>query len=291
MGTAALPGRIPGGEGTLSDDATLVVALVTEVFHADRDAASLLKHLSSAKTRGAELAVLPELPLNDWAPATRTPREEDAELVDGPRQGTLSRAARDVGIAVVGGAIILDPDTGARHNTALLYRADGSCVARYRKIHLPQEEGYWETSHYRRGTEPPEVAEGLPLTVGLQICSDVNRPQGIQLLAAQGAEVILAPRATPPETYDRWKMVLRANAVMSGAYVISANRPRPEGGASIGGPSLAIAPSGEVMAETTEPVHVVTLKRSVVQRAGREYPGYLKRFPEVYAKGWSRLGD
>ncbi|MDX1495121.1 MAG: carbon-nitrogen hydrolase family protein [Longimicrobiales bacterium] len=274
------------GGGPAGDDATLTVALITEVFHGDRDAASLRKHLAAARKRGAALALLPELPLNDWAPATRTPREEDAEFVDGPRQSTLSRVAREAGIAVVGGAIILDPVSGARHNTALLYKADGTCLARYRKLHLPHEEGYWERSHYGAGGEPPEVVEGLALRVGLQICSDVNRPEGIQLLAAQGAEVILAPRATPPETYERWKMVLRANAVMSGAYVLSANRPRPEGGASIGGPSLAIDPSGDVIAETTEPVRVVTLRRSVVRKAARDYPGYLKRFPEVYARGW-----
>lgn len=273
----------------MSDDASLSVALVTEVFHDDPGGASLREHLEEAKARGAELAVLPELPLNGWAPATRTPRDEDAEGVDGPRQRTMSAAASEVGIALLGGAIVLDDETGARHNTALLYGPDGRCMTRYRKIHLPEEEGYWETSHYLAGDVPPTVVDGLPLRVGLQICSDVNRPQGFQLLAAQGVEVVLAPRATPPETYDRWRMILRANAVMSGAYLVSVNRPRPEAGASIGGPSLAISPAGDVLVETTEPVRVVTLERGSVTDAAREYPGYLKRFPHVYARGWSEI--
>jgi len=271
----------------LSAGATLRVALVTEVFYDDPGGARLREHLRRAREDGADVAVLPELPLNDWAPAQRTARAEDAEMPDGPRQKAMASAASDVGIALLGGAIVLDVDSGDRHNTAVLYADDGSCLARYRKIHLPEEEGYWETSHYAPGREPPRVATGLPMRVGIQICSDVNRPQGTQLLATQGAEVILAPRATPPDTYDRWRMVLRANAVMSGAYVISTNRPRPEGATSIGGPSIAIAPSGEVVVETVEPVLVVTLDRASVERASRSYPGYLKRFPKLYAQGWA----
>ena len=50
---------------------------------------------------------------------------------------------------------------------------------------------------------------------------------------------------------------------MSGTYVISVNRPRPEHGASIGGPSIAISPSGEVIAETQDTVTIVDLSRSV----------------------------
>lgn len=265
------------------------VALVTEVFFDDPGGERLRTHLAAARKRGAELAVLPELPLNPWSAASREARDEDAEPVDGPRHRTMSEAAVEVGIALLGGAIILDLATGARHNTALLYGADGTCLARYRKVHLPEEEGYWETSHYVAGTEPPSLVEGLPLRTGLQICSDVNRPEGFQLLAAQGAEVVLAPRATPPDTYDRWKLVLRANAVTSGAYVVSANRPRSEPGTSIGGPSLVIAPSGDVIAETTERVNVVTLERATVREAARAYPGYLERFPKLYAEGWRRL--
>lgn len=270
-------------------EGALRVGLVTEVFPNPSDQPRLIELLTQAREEGAALAVLPELPLNGWAPGTKTPREEDAEEPDGPRQTRLVEAAAEVGIAVLGGAIVVDPDSGARHNTAVLYAADGSELGRYRKVHLPEEEGYWETSHYEPGTEGPHMIDGLGLRVGLQICSDVNRPQGFQLLAAQGAEVLLAPRATPPATYDRWRIVLRANAVMSGGYLVSVNRPRPEPGASIGGPSIAIAPSGEVIAETTDPVYVVELRRDVVQEAVAEYPGYLKRFPGLYAEAWGRL--
>jgi N-carbamoylputrescine amidase len=267
---------------------SLGVALAPEVFHEDRDGILLRGHLTEAREGGAELALLPEIPLNAWAPATKTARDEDAEAPGGPRQRRMAEAAAAAGITLVGGAIIRDPATGTRHNTALVYGPDGSLVASYRKVYLPEEEGYWETSHYEPGEDAPRVVDaGLPFSLGLQICSDVNRPSFIQLLAHQGADIITAPRATPPESYERWKLVLRANAVTAGAFVISTNRPRPEGGAAIGGPSIAIAPDGTVLAESTDPVHVVTLKREALQAARADYPGYLKRYPDLYARGWS----
>ena len=275
----------------MADD-YLQVALITEVFFDDPTGERLQRALVDAQSRGADLALLPEIPLNRWSPASKQAIDEAAEEPDGWRQTLMAEAAKSVGIGLVGGAIIRDPDTGLRYNTALLYDGKGVCHARYRKVHLPEEEGYWETSHYMPGTEPPQaISDTFSLTVGLQICSDVNRPQGFQILSSGGAEVVFAPRATPPETYERWRLILRANAIMSGAYVLSTNRPRPEGGAPIGGPSLAIDPFGHVIIETSDPIALVKLERSMVEQASRDYPGYLDRFPDVYAKGWLKLTE
>ena len=272
----------------MADD-SLTIAIVTQVFPDPPSWPSLLGVLQEAKDAGAELAVLPEIPLNPWSPITRVPREEDAEEVDGPRQRILASAAAEAELALLGGAIIRDPDSGIRHNTALLYDESGSCLTRYRKVHLPEEEGYWETSHYEPGHEPPPVVKGLPLAIGLQVCSDVNRTTGFQLLSALGAEVVLVPRCTPPQSYDRWRLVLRANAVTSGCYVVSSNRPAPTPDGLIGGPSLAIGPDGEVLLETTEPLSLVEVRREVVERAKEEYPGYLKVYPELYSLAWRRV--
>jgi predicted amidohydrolase len=272
-------------------DHTLTVAIITDVFPREDDRPRLLELLREAKGRGGELAVLPEIPLDPWFPVSRLPRQEDAEDVDGCRQRFLARAAAESGIALLGGAVVRGPRSGARHNTALLYGADGACLARYRKVHLPEEEGYWETSHYEPGEDPPEVVMGLSMPVGMQLCSDVNRPTGFQLLAAQGVEAVFAPRCTPPQTYERWRLVLRANAVTSCAYVVSANRPAPTPDGLIGGPSIAIGPSAEVLVETTDPLALVTLDREVVRAAKAEYPGYLKLYPELYARGWSGVGE
>jgi predicted amidohydrolase len=266
---------------------TFKVALVSEVFHADF--ARLADWLRDAKLRGAELAVLPEIPLNAWSPASQQPQDDDAEDPDGPRQRALSEAARAAGMAVVGGAIVRDPSTGRRHNTALVFDRTGALVSSYRKVHLPDEEGFWETRHYEPGDALPPVVEGFPLTLGIQICSDINRPQGSQLLGAMGAEVIVNPRATEAATFARWKTVFIANAMTSGAYVLSVARPREEFGVKLGGPSFAVAPSGEVLVETTDSIAIVDLDRAVVEEARKKYPGYLATRADLYALGWARV--
>jgi predicted amidohydrolase len=273
----------------LPADATLRVALLSEVFVGDGAAERLTERLRAARAAGAELVVLPELPLDPWAPATKEARDEDAEEPEGPRHRALAAAARAAGVAVLGGAIVRDPESGARRNTALLLAADGRLLGGYAKLHLPDEEGFWETCHYRPGDRPPAVIGGLALPLGVQICSDVNRPVGTHLLAAAGAAAVLAPRATDPGTWERWKLVLRANALTGAVYVLSVNRPRAERGVPLGGPSIAIAPDGQVLVETTDPLTVVTLEAAAVARARQRYPGYVALQPDLYAEGWRAL--
>ena len=132
-----------------------------------------------------------------------------------------------MGIGVLGGAIVRDPATGERRNQSLVYDAKGTFLARYSKLHLPEEDGFWETSHYGAGTEAPAVIDGFALPFGIQICSDNNRPEGTHLLAAQGAEAVIVPRATERKTWERWRTVFIANALTSCCYVLSVNRRAP----------------------------------------------------------------
>ena len=249
----------------------------------------LASTLRDAKVRGADFAVLPEIPLNAWAPASRESRAEDAEPPDGPRHLAMSLAAREARIALVGGAIVVDPLSGVRHNTALVFDASGTLVSTYRKVHLPDEDGFRETEHYAPGDALAPVVDAFALRVGVQICSDINRPEGSHLLAAAGAEVVINPRATEAATFERWKTVFVATALTTGAYVLSVPRPRPEFGVPLGGPSFAVSPTGEILAETTDRVALVTLQRRVVEEARRRYPGYLATRADLYADAWRRI--
>ncbi len=267
---------------------TLTIALVTDVFHGDDAAARLGRMIGDAAKQGAELVVLPELPLNPWSAASRTPRDEDAEPPppEGPRCRMLADAAASAGVAIVGGAIIRAA-TGRRLNTAMVHDASGNLLYSYAKVHLPQEPGYWETSHYDAGTTAPVPVRlpGCELPLGIQICSDINRPAGAQLLAAQGAEAIVVPRATEPGGYPRWRLVFRSVALTNAAWVVSVNRPA-DASVPIGGPSIVVNPAGEIVLETQEPLAVFTIDRAAVARGRTSYPGYLPARCEVYAEGW-----
>ncbi len=269
-------------------DGLLTVALVSEVFWEPDGAIRLRQRLGEFAERGADLAVLPELPFNPWRPATKHAVNEDAEPMGGPRMTEQSQAARQAGIGLVGGIIHVDED-GRRTSRSLVFDRSGELVATYEKLHLPEEPGFWETSHYEAGTQAPSRIDAFGLPIGVQLCSDINRPEGSHILGAQGAHAILAPRATEARTYQRWKVVFRAIALTSCVYVLSVTRPRPEDGVLIGGPSIAVGPDGEVLLETTEAVGLVTLDSQVIVDGRHRYPGYLPLHADLYADAWAQI--
>ncbi|CAN5130827.1 carbon-nitrogen family hydrolase [soil metagenome] len=269
-------------------DGLLTVALISEVFWEADGAVRLRQRLAEVAERGADLAVLPEIPLNPWSPATKEPRDEDAEGMDGPRATTQAEAAAEAGIGLVGGIIHRD-EHGRRTSRALIFDRTGTVRAAYEKLHLPEEEGFWETSHYEPGTEAPKRIDAFGVPIGVQICSDNNRPEGTHLLGAQGVMAMINPRATEERSYQRWKMVFRANALTSCLYVLSVNRPHPENGVLIGGPTVAIDPNGDVLVETTDQVALVTLDAKIVTDARRGYPGYLPIRARLYADAWDEI--
>lgn len=269
-------------------DGKLTVALISEVFWEADGAQRLKERLAEVAERGADLAVLPEIPLNPWRPATKEAKADDAEPMDGPRATAQREAAAEAGIGLIGGIIHRD-ESGRRTSRALIIDPAGEIRGTYEKLHLPEEPGFWETSHYEPGTEAPKRIDAFGLPIGVQLCSDNNRPEGTHLLGAQGAVAMINPRATEEKTYQRWKTVFRANALTSTLYVLSVNRPYPEDGVLIGGPSVAFDPNGELLVETTDTVALVTLDAAVVSEARRGYPGYLPVRARLYADAWDEV--
>ena len=267
----------------------LTIALISEVFYGDNANHQLVTGLQTAKEAGATLAVLPELACNPWSPSTTTLQHDDAEELNGPRCQMQAQASKEVGIGLIGSAIVTNGDT--RFNTCLLWDDCGELVGTYQKHHLPEEDGFWETSHYNQGVEGFPIFELNGWNIGIQICSDMNRPQGSQLLSAAGAQIIIGPRATERATYDRWKPVWIATALTTGCYVCSVNRPAPENGVLLGGDSIAVSPSGEVIAESCDAITTFTARQSTIKQARIDYPGYLPCRADMYAQGWNAIKD
>jgi predicted amidohydrolase len=274
---------------TTRADGKLTVALISEVFWEADGAQRLRQSLAEAAERGADLAVLPEIPLHPWRPATKAAHDEDAEPMGGPRTMAQRDAAREAGIGLVGG-IIHRAEDGRRTSRALVIDGAGEVRATYEKLHLPEEPGFWETSHYEPGTEAPRRIDAFGVPIGVQICSDNNRPEGTHLLGAQGAMAVVNPRASEEKTYQRWKTVFRSNALTGCVYVLSVNRPDPEDGVLIGGPSVVFSPSGECLVETTDRIALVTLDAATVTDARKRYPGYLPIRASIYADAWAEVG-
>jgi len=236
--------------------------------------------LREAHQQGCKLVILPELPFHRWCPAHPERHPQDEDLGRAERQAQL---AREAGLWLLGGSLL------NRRNTALLWDDQGRERMRCEKLHLPQEPGFWEADHFEPGQHGPEVCDALGFPLGIQICSDIQRPFGSMSLRYQGASAILVPRATEQTTFKPWRLVMQAMARMTACYVLSVNRPGPEMEVNLGGPSLVVGPDGEVLEESTESLVCAKLSREAIVRARSEYPGYLEVRGSLYARAWENL--
>ena len=158
---------------------------------------------------------------------------------------------------------------GLYHNTAVVFDTDGSIAGMYRKMHIPDDPGYYEKFYFAPGDigfKPVETSIGK---LGVQICWDQWYPEGARLMALQGADILIYPTAigyNPEDDTEEihrqreaWITVQRGHAVANNLYVISVNRtgfePDPSGatpGINFWGSSFVCGPQGEFLANAPE---------------------------------------
>jgi predicted amidohydrolase len=246
-----------------------------EPFEAARDRAE--KAVVSAVTAGATIVVLPELTPRGWFPAERGAPEQ----LDPPPGAVAAWAA---GMARHHGCHLhscdLEPEGGRWYNVARLHGPGGEVLI-HRKRHLPDEPGFRETAWYAPGSDSPWLGSAAGARVGGLTCSDAMFPDEARALGRQGADLLLVPRATPaePRSMQRWSVMLRADAIVSGAYVVSVNRVGTEGGIGFAGHSVVVAPDGEVLVELGggPEVRVVVLDLTRARAAKHSYPVLIDR--------------
>ncbi|HYA00430.1 MAG TPA: carbon-nitrogen hydrolase family protein [Candidatus Binatia bacterium] len=228
--------------------------------------------VAEAVAAGAAIVVLPEFTPRRWF-AGEPGRLED--LV--PPPGAVAAWAAELARRHRCHLHCTDIEAGAgrRYNTARLHGPSG-CALMHRKRHLPDEPGFRETSWYSPGTAAPATGEAAGARIGALTCSDAMFPEEARGLGRLGCEVILVPRATPaePASMRRWSVMLRADAIVSGAYVISVNRVGREGPVEFAGRSMVVAPDGEVIAELgpAPALKIVDLDLAAARAAKAEYP-------------------
>ena len=123
---------------------------------------------------------------------------------------------------------------GLYHNTAVVFEKDGSIAGKYRKMHIPDDPGYYEKFYFTPGDlgfEPIETSVGK---LGVLICWDQWYPEAARLMALAGAEVLIYPTAIgwfeddsedeKQRQLDSWIAVQRGHAVANGLPVITVNR-------------------------------------------------------------------
>ena len=246
----------------------------------------------AAAARGANLVVLQELHATPYFCQTEDPGCFDlAEPVPGPSTETFARLARELGVVLVT-SLFERRAPGLYHNTAAVLDADGSLAGIYRKMHIPDDPGYYEKFYFTPGDlgfTPIDTRVGR---LGVLVCWDQWYPEAARLMALAGAELLIYPTAIgydPNDPADErarqreaWITVQRGHAVANGVPVVSVNRvgfePDPSGvgaGAEFWGSSFGAGCQGELLAmagETDEEVLVVALDRDRSERVRRMWP-------------------
>ena len=176
---------------------TLRVALAQRASRHDRqkNMASYIGDINKAASDGAELVLLPELHNSDYfCQVEETANFDLAESIPGPSTEQISRAAADGGIVVVA-SLFERRAAGLYHNTAVVFDKDGSMAGIYRKMHIPDDPGYYEKFYFTPGDlgfRPIETSIGK---LGVLVCWDQWYPEAARLMALAGAEMLLYPTA------------------------------------------------------------------------------------------------
>ncbi len=234
------------------------------------------KGIREACAGGAQLVLLPELHAGVYfCQSEDAARFDQAESIPGPTTERLAHLAKELGVVIVA-SVFERRAAGLYHNTAVVLERDGRIAGRYRKMHIPDDPGYYEKYYFSPGDQgfvPVETSVG---SLGVLVCWDQWYPEAARLMALAGAQLLLYPTAIgwdprDPEAErgrqrDSWITIQRAHAIANGLPVLVCNRignePDPEQrtkGITFWGSSFVAGPQGEVLAQAVVDQPAVTI--------------------------------
>ena len=218
-------------------------------------------------------------------------------------------AAKELGIVLVL-SLFERRTAGIYHNTAVVIESDGSIAGKYRKMHIPDDPGYYEKFYFTPGDlgfMPIETSVG---TLGVLVCWDQWYPEAARIMALNGAALLIYPTAIggvatdPAEEQEvqrnAWQLVQRGHSVANGLPVITVNRTGheddPSGhtpGLDFWGTSFATGPQGEILAQfgkDEEGVKVVEVDMDRTEYVRRGWPFFRDRRIDAYRDILKRYG-
>ncbi len=267
--------------------------------------------IRKAAAQGAELIVLPELHNTPYFCQTEDVNNFNlAETIPGPSTDFFGALAKELGIVIVT-SLFERRAAGLYHNTAVVLERDGSIAGTYRKMHIPDDPGYYEKFYFTPGDlgfQPIQTSVGR---LGVQVCWDQWYPEGARLMALAGAEILIYPTAIgyaasdTPEEQERqrraWQLVQRGHAVANGLPVVTVNRTgheadpsRQTAGIQFWGTSFVCGPQGEVIhacGAVDEEVVVVDIDLQRSEQVRRWWPFLRDRRIEEYGDLTRRFRD
>ncbi len=245
---------------------SLPVGIVQHSFNEDIDfnRARNLTAIENLAADGAKLVVLSELHDSPYFCQTENVDNFDyAQSLPGDFTEFYGNAAADNSVVLVTSTFERRAP-GLYHNTAVVFDSDGSVAGKYRKMHIPDDPGFYEKFYFTPGDlgfEPIETSVGK---LGVLVCWDQWYPEAARMMAMRGAELLIYPTAigwNPDDSHDEkerqrdaWITVQRGHAVANGLPVVSVNRcgfeedPSAQtSGIDFWGSSFVAGPQGEIL--------------------------------------------
>ena len=262
-----------------------------------------IEGIHQCASKGAQVVVLPELHVSRYFCQQEAIGNFDlAETLPGPTYNKFAKIAKLLNIVLVT-SLFEKRSAGLFHNTAVVFDKDGQEAGRYRKMHIPNDPGYYEKFYFTPGDlgfKPITTSLGK---LGVLICWDQWFPEAARLMAMAGADLLIYPTAIgydPEDTlteksrqHDAWMTSQRAHAIANGIPVISVNRigfeedlSHQTKGIDFWGTSFVTGPQGEVLwkADQNEMTNrVVEIDQNRTEAVRRIWPFLRDRRIDAYA--------
>lgn len=233
-----------------------------------------------------------------------------AEPIPGPATDYFGQLAEALQIVLVV-SLFEKRASGLYHNTALVFDCSASIAGQYRKMHIPDDPGFYEKFYFTPGDmgfEPIKTSVG---NLGVLVCWDQWYPEAARLMAMAGADVLFYPtaigwdltdsKAEQLRQHDAWQTIQRAHAVANSLPVIVANRtgfePSPiqgDPGIEFWGQSFIAGPQGEILAKAQadeEQTLLVELDIERTEHVKRIWPYFRDRRIDAYEDLTKRWRD
>ena len=288
------------------------VALLQQEFKGTKEAtiAKTLELIAEAKKGGANLVVCQELHQTQYFC-----QSEDTNFFDHANDwqedvAFWGRVAKENGVVLVTSLFEKRAD-GLYHNTAFVFERDGSVAGKYRKMHIPDDPGFYEKFYFTPGDigfEPVETSLGK---LGVLVCWDQWYPEAARLMALKGAKILIYPTAIgwfegdsedeKSRQLEAWVAVQRGHSVANGLPVVAVNRvgfEKDDSGVMDGikfwGNSFVFGPQGEQLFRAdshSEQCKIVEIDMKRSEEVRRIWPFLRDRRIDAYANITKRFID
>ncbi|MBI4822187.1 MAG: acyltransferase [Deltaproteobacteria bacterium] len=250
------------------------------------------KHLpmiEEAGRKGVQILCLQEIfDTPYFCPAQDPTWCDTAEAVPGPTTERMAEYARKYRMVII--VPIYEREmAGVYYNTAAVIDADGTYLGKYRKMHIPHTNQFWEKYYFKPGNLGYPTFQTKYAKIGVYICYDRHFPEGARLLGLHGAEIVFNPSATVAGLSQYlWKLEQPAHAVANGYFIAASNRVGTEGPWNIGkfyGTSYFCDPRGTFLAvgsEDNDELVVADLDLDMIEEVRRTWQFYRDRRPDSY---------